>query len=85
MTHTKTTDDRPLPFTIEPGLGSAHRRTAAEGFLPQGAAALYRREEFSEEVIIENLEPGERAKGSERGVGDIAVIEVEAAEPRKLQ
>ena len=34
--------------------------TAAEGFLPQGAAALYRREEFSGEMIVEDLEPGLR-------------------------
>ena len=34
--------------------------TAAEGFLPQGAAALYRREEFSDEMIVEGLEPGLR-------------------------
>ena len=34
--------------------------TASEGFLPQGSAALYRREEFSEEIIIESLEPGLR-------------------------
>ena len=34
--------------------------TASEGFLPQGAAALYRREEFSDEMIIEGLETGLR-------------------------
>lgn len=34
--------------------------TAAEGFLPQGAAALYRREEFSDEVILDPVESGRR-------------------------
>ncbi|MEM6793802.1 MAG: hypothetical protein AAF725_07450 [Acidobacteriota bacterium] len=34
--------------------------TAAEGFLPQGAGALYRREEFSDEMVIEGLESGLR-------------------------
>ncbi len=32
--------------------------TAPEGFLPQGAAAAYRGEEFSDELIIEGIEPG---------------------------
>ncbi len=31
---------------------------APEGFLPQGPAAVYRREEFSGELVIESIEPG---------------------------
>ncbi len=32
--------------------------TAPEGFLPQGPAAVYRREEFSGELVIEGIQPG---------------------------
>lgn len=32
--------------------------TAPEGFLPQGPAAVYRREEFSDELVLEGIEPG---------------------------
>ncbi|MCP3962034.1 MAG: PDZ domain-containing protein [bacterium] len=31
---------------------------APEGFLPQGPAAVYRREEFSAELVIEGIQPG---------------------------
>ncbi len=32
--------------------------TAPEGFLPQGPAAVYRREDFSGELVIDGVEPG---------------------------
>ncbi|MCG8461523.1 MAG: hypothetical protein MI919_35025, partial [Holophagales bacterium] len=34
--------------------------TADESFLPQGSTGVYRREEFSEELVIDGLEPGLR-------------------------
>ncbi|MEM9595576.1 MAG: PDZ domain-containing protein [Acidobacteriota bacterium] len=31
---------------------------APEGFLPEGAAAVYRRDEFSDELVVEGVDPG---------------------------
>lgn len=54
---------------------------APEGYLPEGAGAIYRREEFSSELVVDEIEPGRyllevRREGYRAYRNDVALLEL---------